>query len=455
MGLLRTWVEAMRAHPVVAVVLLALVLRLGVVAATPHYFPAGDGLDYLHHGISLAQDGRYPSSALAAPRSPSAFRPPAYPYALAGVFAFAGPGVDAARSLNAVLGALSAALAFLIASELWGRREGVGAGVLTAVYPPLVLMSGVLLAENLFVPLVLGSVLACLRLRTSAATGRWALAAGAFAAGAVLTRSNGAVVMAGVLTGVLLSTPGPARRRVVHLVATVLAAVVVMTPWTVRNAAAFEEFVPVSTGAGLSVAGQFNPVSALDGPTQAAPRLPDMIPQYAGIVRKEGVDEVELDRRLRADGLAFAADSPRYVAEAVRLNVLRTAEAGGDPSFVRLWDAERDATGFRHGLWVGGFWVMALAALAAVALPATRRRVRKAPLWVWLIPSLLLLTTLPVNGKPRYRLAVDPFVILVASVPLAARRSWAATPPAHSPAVGLSGRPGASSVGRCGRETMR
>jgi hypothetical protein len=38
---------------------------------------------------------------------------------------------------------------------------------------------------------------------------------------------------------------------------------------------------------------------------------------------------------------------------------------------------------------------------------------RAVPVWVWAVPVLLLATTVPIVGNPRYRVAVDPFLVLV------------------------------------------
>ena len=167
------------------------------------------------------------------------------------------------------------------------------------MYPPFVLMSGVLLAENLFVPLVLGTVLALLRARGSPGGVAWWAAAGALASAASLTGTNGAVLLVLVLTlagWAWLRGPLPARVPAVALAAAVL----VLVPWTVRNMAVFDSLVPFSTQTGFVLAGEYNLSAAADGPVQAAWRLPQFEPEYRDLFFRPGVDEAELDRRLRA-----------------------------------------------------------------------------------------------------------------------------------------------------------
>lgn len=415
--------HAVGANAPALLVALALVLRLALVLATPEYVPSGDAQDYHLHGAALAQEGRYPPSALAAPGSPAAFRPPGYPYLAGAVYELAGVHVGALRVANALLGAVTVALLFLVARELWGRRAGIAAAALGAFYPPLALMSGALLAENLFVPLVLATVLACLRARRSGAALGWVAAAGGLAGAAALTRTNGLVLLVPVVLASWAGRPRGARRALAAAAAGVAAAALVLAPWTVRNLAAFDQVVAVSTQTGVTLAGALNATAAGEGPTQATWRVPRSVPELRGLFERAGIDEAELDARLGRAAVRFAFEEPRYVLEAVRLNTLRTLETGGDPSFLDRWDAERDATASKRVLWVAGFWTLwALAAWALLHRPA-RRLLRAAPPWLWLVPLLLLATTAPLLGNPRYRLAADPFVVLAAASVLSTARS--------------------------------
>jgi hypothetical protein len=62
------------------------------------------------------------------------------------------------------------------------------------------------------------------------------------------------------------------------------------------------------------------------------------------------------------------------------------------------------------------FWAFALLALAGAATAGARR----APLLVWAFPVVLLLSVVFLAVEtPRYRTALDPFVVLLAAVALA------------------------------------
>ena len=70
------------------ILLLALLLRVGYMAATPDYKLVHDALDYDHAATSIARGDGWPYSRR--PGRETAFRPPAYPVLLAGVYKVAG-----------------------------------------------------------------------------------------------------------------------------------------------------------------------------------------------------------------------------------------------------------------------------------------------------------------------------------------------------------------------------
>src|SRR5258708_3940042 len=60
----------------------ALVARVGVIVATPHFAPIFDAADFDRHAHSIAAGDGYPPPQLGL-HGPTAFRPPLYPLALA------------------------------------------------------------------------------------------------------------------------------------------------------------------------------------------------------------------------------------------------------------------------------------------------------------------------------------------------------------------------------------
>jgi len=142
----------------------ALVVRLGYVAATPGYEAVNDAHNYDVHAQSIAAGHGFARIG-SGPSGETAFRPPGYPYFLAGIYAVTGvehakptDRYNAGRVANALVGTAIVALVGLIAYRLFGRRVGLVAMALSAVYLPLVLISGTLMSEPLFAALLLGAL---------------------------------------------------------------------------------------------------------------------------------------------------------------------------------------------------------------------------------------------------------------------------------------------------------
>jgi 4-amino-4-deoxy-L-arabinose transferase-like glycosyltransferase len=394
---------------------LALAVRLAVVVEESGDRPIYDAKEYDDIARSVADSGRYPSSWYAKPGSPAALRPPAYPYLLGATYEVTGESVTAGRVLGAVLGTVAVGLTALIALQLWGSVAATIAGLLAALYPPLVWTNGSLMSESLFIPVVLGLVLLLLRPRR--AGGRVALltaaAAGALCGIATLTRPVGLVLTVVALVWTWRA-PLPAPRRVAAGALLVGAMLVTLTPWTIRNEAAFGRFVPVSTQDGFNLAGTYNEQAARSGPDRATWQPPFIVPKFKPLF-SDGLDEEQINGRLRSAAIRYARDHPDYALTALGLNSLRLFGLGpGHVGAERVWYGEMGIPQ-RAQPWVRySVYVMAALALAGVAL-----RRRELPMALWLVPLLLFLSVAFIHGGPRYRAPLDPFLVLLAAAAFA------------------------------------
>jgi 4-amino-4-deoxy-L-arabinose transferase-like glycosyltransferase len=392
----------------------ALLVRLAVLLRTPGYAPFGDPADYDRIAASLASLGDWPPTTWAAPGGPSAFRGPAYPYLLSWAYDLTGLRFAAARGLGVALGVASVALVWSIAVRVWDRRTAAVAGAICALLPSLAWLAGGLVAENLFVPLTLGAVLAALLHRGRPRAG-WAVAVGVLCALAALTRSNGLAVAVPLVLA--LAAPG---RRVRDPAIALLALAVVLAPWAVRNDRVLRLPAPLGTSGGYTLSGAWNPESARGGPFFAASRNPPDVPAWADLFVPARFDEAQLERRLRRRALRFGAEHPGFVLRASGVHLARQFLMGPGQARAAALSARE------LGMPAGERWtlrpplllLLALAALGAVL--AARGRVTPGPWWLWVVPLAMLATTVPVVGGPRYRIPVDPFLALAAAVALVA-----------------------------------
>jgi 4-amino-4-deoxy-L-arabinose transferase-like glycosyltransferase len=414
--------------------LAALVLRLGFVAVTPHYRLVDDATDYDRHARSIASGHGYADVGMRGRES--AFRPPGYSYFLGGVYKITGvkdePEADRVlpgRIANALLGTLVVALAGLIAAQLWGRRVALAVLALGAIYVPLVLVGGSIMSETLFAALMLGSLAAVIAHRRSPHRWRWALLAGVLGGLTVLTRANALILLVPLAFAVWDGRPRFSWRALGPPAALVAVAVLTITPWTIRNAVVFGEFVPVSTQLGSALAGTYNSEAYADKENPASWRSLRRIEEYKYLTDQwRTISEPQLERKLRAVSMDFIRAHPAYVLEVVWWDTRRALDLAS-----LKWSRHTASTiSVTPGWAVAGvvcFWIFALLALAGAFTAGARR----APWWVWAFPALVYLGVVAmVFETPRYRTGIDPFIVMLAALALVAalRRVRPSEPPA-------------------------
>jgi 4-amino-4-deoxy-L-arabinose transferase-like glycosyltransferase len=404
-------------RPLLFILALALAVRLLALAATPNYEPFGDPADYDRHAAALQYLGTYPPTQLAEPGTATAFRPPAYPYLLATSYVLTGQRWNAGRALGALLGVATVLLVFVIAYSQWGRRIALWSAGVAAVFPPLVLLSTGLVAENLFVPVVLAALACVLAARRPGARWWWAAAAGALCGLAALTRGNGIALLVPVGFGLVRGWPGRHPRALVAPGVAIAAALLVLAPWTIRNFAAFDRFLPMGTAGGITLAGTYNPASDSPGKFEAAARNPGDVPDYRPLLRQDDVDEAALASNLGQKGYRYARDHLGYVATALRLNALRTFDLGrGHTWRSELHWREMGIPRRLHGTLRLSFYLALL--LAAFGVIFLRRGDYSGPGFLWWAPGVLLVASVWVVGGPRYRAPLDPFLAILVAMAL-------------------------------------
>ena len=402
-----------------SVLLLAFVLRLGVVAEIRHgYVPKTDALAFDMIASSIA-DGHGFGPALVPPATgPTAYRAPLYPLSLSAVYKVVGNHKYTFGLLaQAGLGVLVVALIGVIAAQLFGRRVGLIALALAAIHPTLMLFGSSLQLEPLLMTLALASVATALHVRTRPQRVYvWLVLAGVLAGLTLLTRELGVAVLLPVLWLVWDGRRRWSRQALLAPVLVGVVAVLVVLPWTIRNEAQLHAFVPISTSSGYTLAGTYNQTAYASKGEQAFWIVPLEDPHLLQVLtRRAHPTEVQVDRDLRHESIVFARHHLGYMPK------------------VWFWNGVRlfDLKGPADALFVARFlpYPPRLARLAVYAsylvgllaiYGATRPVARRAPLTMWAIPLLALVTIVTLSGNIRYRASIEPFTVLRASVGVAA-----------------------------------
>ena len=204
-------------------------------------------------------------------------------------------------------------------------------------------------------------------------------------------------------------------------IALLVAAVLTIAPWTVRNAVELHAFVPVSTQLGSAMAGTYNDAARADTQNPAAWQGIKHVPEFGNLMRRiHQIPEATMEHELRAASERYIRAHPFYVAKVGWWNTRRMLDLAGE----RRYRATAATITIAHKWADRGvlcFWIVAALALMGVALGAARGT----PWFVWAFPILMFLSVVfLVVETPRYRTPIDPFLVLLAAAGIvaAARR---------------------------------
>jgi hypothetical protein len=235
----------------------ALVVRAAYLVLEPRCALTGDEPSWIELGRQLAR----PAIAFSPLRSDLVFYPPVYPYFVGALYRLFG-SMAAVLWVQVVLGALLVPVVGRAAARAFGPRASVVAAAFTAFYPELVWYPAHYWSETVFLLLLWAAIERALA-ADAAASWRTAAAAGVLFGLATLTRELAlylvplvllwmvrpwAVGATSVGTRIVLS-----RNRLVGAGALLLATVLTIAPWAIRNAIVFRAFIPVSTMGGLNL----------------------------------------------------------------------------------------------------------------------------------------------------------------------------------------------------------
>ncbi len=181
---------------------------------------------------------------------------PGYPAALGTLYRIAGDSPWVVWTYHIALGAGACVVLAWIAARLtaasWGPRAGRLAGwctgALAAGHPFLLAQMRPAMTEAQYTFLAVAALALLLRCLESPSRGR-AIALGVVTGLACLTRASGVVMVPALAAGLLL-TGGTPRHRAAVLAGMLAALALTVSPWAVRNALVWHQFVPLGTGGG-------------------------------------------------------------------------------------------------------------------------------------------------------------------------------------------------------------
>ena len=356
--------------------------------------------------------------------NPTAFLPPGYPlflepfYALADLTGLVSANF-AASLVNAVLGTVTVVLTARLAEEWIGARSRNIAAWIMALAAGHVFYTSVILSETLFATMTMAILYAATVLvrRSGDLPRRKLLILGVFIGWAMLVRTPGAVlVLAPALT--LRATHGSWSGAARTIGWVLLGTLVLLVPWTVRNAVEVGVAVPISTNNAAFLCGGHS-----DYATGGFDRTPEALEHCygGGPYDRDDADEPRWYRETTSEAIGWAV---RHPIDEVRLTFWKTYLTMADDGQA-LSDAEDfGAQPLASDRWravlrtLANGWHWGVLAFAAAGLWWVRACRRALPLWVTAVAYLVAVW----GGLalPRYHHAIMPILVVFAAAAVVA-----------------------------------
>ncbi len=306
---LRGWLDAARRHPhrtVGALATFAFLVGGAVAVHTGSTLGYSDEQDYVELARNLADGLGFSANG----RTPTAFRPPAWPSAIA-VVDFFGGGIVANRFVGVAFFSAAVVALYALVKRIAGNDAGLLAAAILTCYPLSLYTATTLYPESLAMLLVTVGVLAAVIADTaeeSLPRLGWAAAAGA-CFGVLGLTAPAYLVVAAIVVVWLLWRRCSLRRIALLAAPLVIVLSLPLLAWGLRNESQLGSFIPVSTNGGLNLLLGNNPNAT---PTTG---VDADIAEYIETVGRRGYDEVETDHYYREQAIDWITDNPGSAAK--------------------------------------------------------------------------------------------------------------------------------------------
>jgi 4-amino-4-deoxy-L-arabinose transferase-like glycosyltransferase len=337
---------------------------------------------------------------------PTAFRPPLYPVFLAGVSKVAGDAPRTFQYAGCVMGVLTVVLIGYLGRRIGGNAVGLCAAALAGVYPIFLAVDAAVMSETLYVPLVVGCVLAVYRAIDRPTMWRWSFV-GLLAGAGILTRGDGLFLLVVlVVPAAIIAVRAPWQRRLTLAAAAVVVAGLVVAPWVIRN----QQRLGVATVSTLQTG------TALAGANCDDTYYGDILGSWSYDCTdrsdRDAVSEVAYNNGLQHDGTHYITGHAKRLVLVVPVRVLRQWSL-----YAPLQGASIESAESRNYKWQVISWIayLPVAALAGYGLVLLRRR-RTAMLPLVAVIVAVTVTAAVIYGQQRLRVSVEPVLIVAAAV---------------------------------------
>ena len=398
------------------ILLVALVLRVGFLGQYQHDHPrqAVSVVPFLFESGNIAHSlaaGQGFASPFRVNTGPTAWMPPVYPLLLAAIFRIFGPytfnSFLAAALLNIFSTTLTCIPIFFAGKRIAGLGVAATAAWLWAIFPNAILIPVESMWDASLSALLVATILwATIALAESQRVRDWA-AYGLLWGITLLTNATLMALLPLLLAWLAYRAHKQNRKWAANFALSLGIAVLCCVPWTIRNYEIFHTFVPLRSGLGLQL------WLGNNDNTQDIFRA-ERHPIYDATERAQYVQmgEVAYMHEKQTEALHYMLSHPAREAHLVTRRII-SFWSGGTPTPLKDF-LNVDSTWFRFVLLFN--LLAALGALLGIIFLIRRR----SPFW---FPAAIFPLVFPWAYYlslvlPRYRLPIDPVVLLLTAVAL-------------------------------------
>lgn len=361
--------------------LAALLIRIAFIFTLQEGYYFADAPIYSTAASHLLEHGEFPEDF---------DRAPIYPLFLAGVYGLIGEGVVIPRVVQAVLGAFIAVLLAVIGRKVGGPGVGTIAGILWCIYPMGIFIAGLTYPTTLVTLLLALGVLCMLSEPDHRRYPAKVALAGLLFGLAALTKP---IVLGTIVLMTLWILFWRRSGRIVLAGVFIITTLATLAPWTIRNAYVYDRLVPIEA------------------------RTVNKATPWAKLPRRPGESENKtwmyisrIANRYPAQFVSFFELYPRrvnFLRQEIRDRVHKK-----QPSIVQYTSLGSKLVMAVSIISVGSLYAFALPGIWAMWRGKDKRP--ELTLFVVMVMSFALGYALT-DGKIRYRIPVDPYIIIVSS----------------------------------------
>ncbi len=401
--------------PTIGIFSTALIIRVVYnLTVARDYFPLHDSLTYQSIAYNLLRERCY----CLLPHLPTVDRAPLWPAIIAVIYGTLGPHDHTVRLFLSMIGSVTCVLIYCFARDLYSKQIGIIAGIFAAIYPFLYIYDGWLYSESLFTCLLQALCYTLYRLQYTPRRSLQLLS-GLLIGLLSFTRPNGlAILILFLLWCFVLRHVKVLQKRDVRwsMITTLLVALVLVIPWSIRNYMVTHAFVPIAVGDGKVLLGAYNDMILQKPYYLGVWILPTIsVPSVARQFSTDcaGPCEVQRDDTYRSYAERWVLQHPNnmpYLLELHISNTWQTTTQEADLPINRF--PARDTV--RFVVIMMKILTPLVFLLAALGLIVTRKRWRDL-LFIYLVIAFTLIQCILLYGSARFRAPIEPMLILLAA----------------------------------------